>query len=132
VQKMHSKTYVNKMMMLKLQTYLGAIFAIVFALFSYWQLNDPDPILWVPVYAASTYVSIQAFRNKTNSELLIILFVLSASAGLQIWSEMTAWEGFLTDGLSMKTINQELAREAVGVWIASFSFVMYYFLNPKK
>lgn len=129
---MHSKTYVNKMMMLKLQTYLGAIFAIVFALFSYWQLNDPDPILWVPVYAVSTYVSIQAFRNKTNSELLIILFVLSASAGLQIWSEMTAWEGFLTDGLSMKTINQELAREAVGVWIASFSFVMYYFLNPKK
>jgi hypothetical protein len=120
------------MMMLKLQTYLGAIFAIVFALFSYWQLNDPDPILWVPVYAASSYVSIQAFRNKTNSELLIILFVLSASAGLQIWSEMTAWEGFLTDGLSMKTINQELAREAVGVWIASFSFVMYYFLNPKK
>jgi hypothetical protein len=129
---MHSKTYVNKMMMLKLQTYLGAIFAIVFALFSYWQLNDPDPILWVPVYAVSTYVSIQAFRNKTNSELLIILFVLSASAGLQIWSEMTAWEGFLTDGLSMKTINQELAREAVGLWIASFSFVMYYFLNPKK
>lgn len=129
---MHSKTYVNKMMMLKLQTYLGAIFAIVFALFSYWQLNDPDPILWVPVYAVSTYVSIQAFRNKTNSELLIILFVLSASAGLQIWSEMTAWEGFLTDGLRMKTINQELAREAVGVWIASFSFVMYYFLNPKK
>lgn len=129
---MHSKTYVNKMMMNKLQTYLGAIFAIVFALFSYWQLNDPDPILWVPVYAVSTYVSIQAFRNKTNSELLIILFVLSASAGLQIWSEMTAWEGFLTDGLSMKTINQELAREAVGVWIASFSFVMYYFLNPKK
>ena len=132
MQKMHSKTYVNKMMMNKLQTYLGAIFAIVFALFSYWQLNDPDPILWVPVYAVSTYVSIQAFRNKTNSELLIILFVLSASAGLQIWSEMTAWEGFLTDGLSMKTINQELAREAVGVWIASFSFVMYYFLNPKK
>ncbi len=116
----------------KLQKFLGALFAIVFALFAYWQLNDPDPILWVPIYAVATYASIQAFRNKTNSELLIVLFVLSATAGLQIWSEMTAWEGFLTDGLSMKTINQELAREAVGLWIASFSFVIHYALKLKK
>lgn len=116
----------------KLQTYLGAIFAIVFVLFTYWQLNDPDPILWVPIYGVATYVSIRAFRHKTNSELLIVLFILSATAGLQIWSEMTAWEGFLTDGLSMKTMNQELAREAVGLWIASGSFVIYYVLNLKK
>ena len=119
-------------MMKKIQTYLGAIFAIVFVLFSYWQLNDPDPILWVPIYGVATYVSIQAFRHKINSELLIVLFVLSATAGLQIWSEMTAWEGFLTDGLSMKTMNQELAREAVGIWITSFSFAIYYLLNLKK
>jgi hypothetical protein len=116
----------------KLQKILGALFAIVFALFAYWQFNDPDPILWVPIYAVATYASIQVFRNKTNSELLIVLFVLSATAGLQIWSEMTAWEGFLTDGLSMKTINQELAREAVGLWIASFSFVIHYALKLKK
>ena len=116
----------------KLQKFLGAIFTIVFALFAYWQFNDPDPILWVPIYAVATYASIQAFRNKTNSELLIVLFVLSATAGLQIWSEMTAWEGFLTDGLSMKTINQELAREAVGLWIATSSFAIYYVLNLKK
>jgi hypothetical protein len=116
----------------KLQTYLGGIFAIAFVLFTYWQLNDPDPILWVPIYGVATYVSIQAFRHKTNSELLIVLFVLSATAGLQIWSEMTAWEGFITDGLSMKTMNQELAREAVGLWITSLSFVIYYLLNLKK
>lgn len=116
----------------KLQTYLGAIFAIVFFFFAYWQFNDPDPILWVPIYGVATYVSIQAFRHKINSELLIVLFVLSATAGMQIWSEMTAWEGFITDGLSMKTMNQELAREAVGLWIASFSLVIYYLLNQKK
>ena len=52
-------------------------------------------------------------------------------AGLQLWLEMTAWEGFMTDGLAMKTINQELAREAVGLWIASFSFALYYLLEKK-
>jgi hypothetical protein len=46
--------------------------------------------------------------------------------------EMTAWEGFLTDGLSMKTHNQELAREAVGLWIASGSLSLFYGLHKMK
>jgi hypothetical protein len=45
---------------------------------------------------------------------------------------MDAWEGFLTDGLSMKTQNQELAREAVGLWIGSFSFATFYTLSKIK
>lgn len=119
-------------MLKKIQTYLGATFAIIFVLFAYWQLNDPDPILWVPKYGVAAFVSIQAFRHKINKELLIVLFILFTTAGLQIWLAMTAWEGFITDGLSMKTLNQELAREAVGLWITSASFVIYFVLNLKK
>jgi hypothetical protein len=118
--------------MRNLQFILGGFFGLVFTLFTYWQFNDPDPILWVPVYATAVYTAIQAFRGKTNPELLIVLFCLSAFAGLQLWVEMTAWEGFLTDGLSMKTHNQELAREAVGLWIASGSFALFYALAKAK
>jgi hypothetical protein len=53
-------------------------------------------------------------------------------AGIQLWTEMTAWEGFMTDGLAMKTINQELAREAVGLWICSAALILFYSLAPKK
>jgi hypothetical protein len=116
----------------KIQFTLGALFCLIFALFTYWQLNDPDPILWVPVYATAAYIAFQVMRGKTNEELLIVLFCLSLFAGLQLWMEMTAWEGFLTDGLSMKTHNQELAREAVGLWIASASFAMFYGLEKNK
>jgi hypothetical protein len=77
------------------------------------------------------YVSFQAFRGFVNKELVAVLFVLSTMAGIQLWVEMTAWEGFMTDGLAMKTMNQELAREAVGLWIASFSFAIYYLLEKK-
>ncbi len=110
---------------------IGIFFTIVFLLFTYWQLNDPDPILWVPIYGSAAYVSFQAFRGFVNKELVAVLFVLSIMAGIQLWVEMTAWEGFMTDGLAMKTINQELAREAVGLWIASFSFAIYYLLEKK-
>jgi hypothetical protein len=118
--------------MRKVQLGLGGLFGIVFLLFTYWQLNDPDPILWVPVYTTAAYTSFQAMRDKMNSELLLILFCLSFFAGLQLWVEMTAWEGFLTDGLSMKTHNQELAREAVGLWIATGSFALFYGLEKIK
>lgn len=118
--------------MKKLQSIAGIVFAIIFALFTYWQINDPDPILWVPIYSVAVYVAIQAYRGQVNNELIIVLFILSGTAGLQIWSEMTAWEGFLTDGLSMKTMNQELAREAVGLWITTFSFALFFFTNRTK
>lgn len=112
-------------------SFLGILFSLIFLLFTYWQFNDPDPILWVPIYGVATYVSFQAFRGMVNKELTIVLFALSTFAGIQLWVEMTAWEGFMTDGLAMKTMNQELAREAVGLWIASFSFALYYLLEKK-
>lgn len=119
------------MKMQKVISILGIFFSITFLLFTYWQFNDPDPILWMPIYGVASYVSFQAFRGHFNKELLGILFILSACAGIQLWVEMTAWEGFMTDGLAMKTMNQELAREAVGLWIASFSFAIY-FISEKK
>lgn len=110
----------------------GILFTIIFTLFAYWQLNDPDPILWVPVYGSVVYVSAQAIRGKVNHELVSILFVLSLMAGIQLWSEMTAWEGFMTDGLAMKTMNQELAREAVGLWICSAALALFYSVDKLK
>jgi hypothetical protein len=53
-------------------------------------------------------------------------------AGIQLWSEMTAWEGFMTDGLAMKTMNQELAREAVGLWICSAALAIFYSVDKLK
>ncbi|MHA8066541.1 transmembrane 220 family protein [Aquirufa sp. ROCK2-A2] len=118
--------------MQKLIFVLGVLFTITFLLFTYWQLNDPDPILWVPIYGVASYSGLQAVRNKINSELMLILLLLSFTAGLQTWLQMDAWEGFLTDGLSMKTHNQELAREAVGLWIGSLSFASFYGLSKVK
>ncbi len=110
----------------------GILFTIIFTLFAYWQLNDPDPILWVPVYGSVVYVSAQAILGKVKRELVSVLFILSLMAGIQLWSEMTAWEGFMTDGLAMKTMNQELAREAVGLWICSAALALFYSIDKLK
>ncbi len=115
--------------MKKVTSIIAWLFCLIFILFAYWQLNDPDPIIWIPPYLIAAYIAFRAAQGQFNSELLIVVTFMSFAAGLQMWSEMTAWEGFLTDGLSMKTQNQELAREAVGLWITTLSFIVFYLLN---
>ncbi|MEY2793687.1 MAG: hypothetical protein RJA76_1679 [Bacteroidota bacterium] len=111
---------------------LGWTFSVIFLLFAYWQLNDPDPIIWIPPYLIASYVAYKASQFQFNQEVLILATLMSFAAGLQIWTTMDAWEGFITDGLSMKTRNQELAREAVGLWISTFSYILFFVLNKLK
>jgi hypothetical protein len=84
--------------LLKTMKYLALLFALIFLLFAGWQYNDPDPILWIPVYLVPVYVCVQAFRGKYNTELLVVLTIMSFVAGLNTWLQMTAWEGFFSEG----------------------------------
>lgn len=111
--------------------YVALFLMLIFLLFAGWQYNDPDPLLWIPIYLIAVYCSWKAFQGKSNTELLLILMILSLMAGVNSWQQMSAWEGFFSEGsgISMKTMNQELAREAGGLWICSASFLLYLFMN---
>ena len=101
--------------------YIALFFVLVFLLFAYWQFNDPDPVWWITVYLVSAYCAFQAFRGKFNLELFAVLAVLYAAGAANAWLQMSAWEGFFTEGagLTMKTQNQELARESAGLSICA-------------
>jgi len=107
--------------------YLALLFALVFLLFAGWQYNDPDPLLWGAVYLIAAYVSFRAFQGRFNREMLVVLLVWSAAWALSSWSQITSYEGFFTqgEGLSMKTPNQELAREASGLGIVAVVYAIF-------
>lgn len=54
-------------------------FAIIFLVFAALQYNDPDPILWIPIYLYPTYLCLQAARDKNVHKRLypvgFIIFV---------------------------------------------------------
>ena len=51
-------------------------FAIIFIIFAALQYNDPDPIIWIPIYLYPTYLCLQAARNqKVNKFLYPIGFI---------------------------------------------------------
>jgi len=117
--------------MKKFSLVLAYTFTLIYVLFAYWQWNDPDPILWIPIYLIPAYVSFRISQGHVNVELLWVLLIISSVAGLQTWMQMTAWEGFMNEGLHMKTINQELAREAVGLWIISLGMAGHLLFKRK-
>ena len=111
--------------------YIALIFTIILLLFAGLQFNDPDPMLWIPIYLIAAYATFRTFQGKTNPEMLLVLIVLSFAGGINSWNAMTGWEGFFTEGagISMKTNNQELAREAFGLWICTVSFMICWEIN---
>lgn len=116
--------------------YLALAFFIIYILFSFWQINDPDPVWWITLYLVPAFVSFKAFQKKYNPELLIILLVLYFANALNSLLQIPAYEGFFTKGggLSMKTHNQELVREVTGLGICIFTYMTYiiYYLARKE
>jgi len=106
--------------------YFAILFSVLFIFSAFLQLNDPDPVWWSTLYLVVAYVGIQAFRGKYNCEMLIVLSILYLSISINSWMQMTAWEGFLSKGMgmAMKTPNQELAREAMGMVICIFFMII--------
>ncbi|MES2592696.1 MAG: transmembrane 220 family protein [Bacteroidota bacterium] len=107
--------------------YISLFFFVIFLLFAYWQFNDPDPIWWVTIYLIAAFVSFRAFQNKYSPETLILLSVLYLAYASNSFLQITHYEGFFSEGggLSMKSTNQELAREVSGLLICVFTFVIY-------
>ncbi len=111
--------------------YIALVFGLIFLLFTYWQFNDPDPVWWVTIYLVAAYASFLAFQGKYNLELFAVLAVLYLASAVNSWLQMTAWEGFVSEGtgLAMKSINQELARESVGIGICALAMVVFWVMG---
>ncbi len=111
--------------------YLALLLSIIFIGFAYLQLNDPDPVLWVGIYMVPVYLGIRAFLQYKNLELNIVAIAMTLLGAYYAWSGISVWEGFNTENMAMKSINQELAREAVGLLIMAFAIFLYCFV-PKR
>ena len=100
---------------------LNLILALLFILFAYFQLNDPDPWLWITIYLVVAGICAFAAFGKSNRWVIII-----GIAGLTIYWAMLlpdfiAWlgEGMPTITGSMKAASPhiELVREFLGLLI---------------
>ena len=93
------------------------IFAVIFVLFAAVQYNDPDPQVWIPIYAFAAMACIMAYAGLGRPWFFVLMALVYAGAA--IWQWPPAFEGFLLNEVGMKTVNIELAREAGGLAICA-------------
>ncbi len=96
---------------------VAIVSGLVFLLFSYFQFNDPDPQIWIPIYSAAALACYMAYRNLWPAWVFYIMATAYAIGAVLQWPP--AFEGIFFGDLAMKSLNIELARESFGLAICA-------------
>ena len=107
---------------IRMKFLFGAL-ALLFALCAYWQLNDPDPGLWVAMYGATALHFGLAAAGRTVRPLLLVTLLLTAGWALTLVPDFVGWlgDGMPNIATEMKTDQPhiELVREFLGLSVCA-------------
>ena len=110
---------------------INSILGILFLSFAYFQLNDPDPYLWVLLYVYIALVSFLTVKNKI-SKWFILPGMLSCVLWLGLlmpdfinWMKMGSPS--ITDSMKAEQPHIELTREFLGLAISLGVLFYLYF-----
>jgi hypothetical protein len=106
-----------------------------FSLFAYWQINDPDPEIWVTIYAVAILFSAMAARGKHPLIPLGIAIVACIIGAVYFFPDsVREWIGFELENkdLTMKTKESEEARETFGLLIVAIVLSVSAYFGWKK
>ncbi|MCE7053080.1 transmembrane 220 family protein [Algoriphagus sp. AGSA1] len=105
---------------MKLNKIFYGVWIFIFALFAYWQFNDPDPEVWISVYGVAIIFCILATRGIFPKIPLTILAICCVIGAVYFWQgDVPGWisEEMEQRDLSMKTQSMEESRETFGLLI---------------
>lgn len=110
--------------------YLAIFFTVIFILFAIVQYNDPDPILWIPIYAYAALMSYLVYRQKYSIPALLIgLVAYLAGAVYYFPPSVSDWINAeeTAKSLQMKMPFVEEARESMGLAICAIAMGIFLY-----
>lgn len=99
-------------------TVISVAAAMFFALFAWFQLNDPDPAIWVTTYALTAAISLAAGIWRLRPGLFGLWAVACLIRGVALW---LTWDGSSNPmgDASQGIFAEEVVREAGGLAICA-------------
>ena len=114
---------------------INIILTVLFALFAFWQFNDPDSWVWISIYGLVAVISGAAIFQKHN---IIVVYVGIAICVLGIgvlFPDFIDWIRMGTPDIAeeMKTEKEyiEFVREFFGL-IISLGALLFHFYQIRK
>jgi hypothetical protein len=96
-----------------LKYFINLFWGVIFLLFASVQFNDPDPMTWILVYTLTAILCFLYLNTKTAQKIRWVYVLTAVGLLMGSYNQFPPqWEGF---GTSMKTENNELARESIGL-----------------
>jgi hypothetical protein len=117
---------------------INFLLAVMFLVFAYLQLNDPDPIVWIPIYGVMAVVCVLAmFRYYPRAILfsLVIFYTLYSFfyiPGVEEWLAQDDKSQLFSNVAKMEHPFIEESREFLGLMINVAVLVVYLIISRKR
>jgi hypothetical protein len=117
---------------------LHGILAVIFLLFSFLQLNDPDPYIWILIYGSMAVVCVLAIFRMYYPKIMIVMLIAFAAYSLVAYDGVVEWlkqddkAVIFDDVAKMQYPYIEYSREFLGLWICNLVLIGYLFASRKK
>jgi Transmembrane family 220, helix len=115
---------------------LNIVLCVMFLLFWAVQYNDPDPYLWMPIYAFVAWVCGLAAMKRYNKSLIMIGLGILTIYTLTYIPAVIDWVNrgmpSLVETMKAEKLYIELAREFGGLVICDLALLFQYFQAKKQ
>lgn len=117
--------------------WLKLIFGILFLLFAFFQMNDPDPFGWIAIYLAAAIISILAFFEiyylPFIGATLIAALLWMFGIVPEVWDWLQQGAPNIAGEMKAETPFIEFTREFFGLtMIASVMFWQYRIASKRS
>lgn len=113
-----------KKILTALKYFINMFWGVIFLLFASVQFNDPDPAIWIFVYTLTAVLCFVYLKKDWAQPLRWVFLGVSLAMMVGCYVQFPPqWEGF---GTEMKTTNNELARESIGLLLCGMVLLVQF------
>jgi hypothetical protein len=115
-----------------LKRIISLVLALLYGLFAYFQFNDPDPTLWIAIYAYVAVIGLLVFAQKYYKWAIIAGVIICGAGFLYLLPSVYEWLANHADvsllyGMAPDKPYIEESRECGGLLIALLGLVYFYY-----
>ena len=110
---------------------LNLLLAVLFLVFAFVQINDPDPALWILIYGLMAVACVLAAFGRYYPKIISVLLILYLAYGFFYIPGVVEWLGsedksmLFDDIAKMQYPYIEESREFLGLFICIIVLVMH-------